>query len=32
MKEINIHMVNHIAGLLKYALDGNWFQLRTVLT
>ena len=28
MKEINIYMVNHIAGLLTYALEGNWMQLR----
>ncbi len=28
MMEINIFMVNHIAGLLTYTLDGNWLQLR----
>jgi len=30
MKEINIYMVNHLAGLLSYALEGNWMQLRTL--
>jgi len=27
MKEINIYMVNHIAGLLSYIHAGNWVQL-----
>ena len=31
MKEINIYMVNHIAGLLTYAFAGNWTKLRTIL-
>jgi len=30
MKEVNIFMVNHIAGLLTYALEGNWLQLRAL--
>jgi len=28
MKAINIYMVNHIAGLLACAVDGNWVKLR----
>jgi len=31
MKEVNIFMVNHIAGLLTYALEGNWLQLRALM-
>jgi len=27
MKEINIYMVNHIAGILSYIHAGNWVQL-----
>lgn len=28
MKAINIYMINRIAGLLTYALNGNWLKLR----
>ena len=28
MKEVIIYMVNHIAGLLTFAIEGNWLELR----
>jgi len=32
MKELNIFMVNRIAGLLKYAMDGRWTKLMLALS
>ena len=32
MKAINIYMVNHIAGLLACAIDGNWVKLQLLIS